>query len=103
MIEFILDVWKSNPDRDAVVWRDRVYDYGTLVELFEDWKQRLPELGVKHGSVVVLDADFSPNAVAWVAIVTKDLIARLTLLPVPASKSGNCRIRSSRTKKKFVL
>lgn len=64
MIEFILDVWKSNSDRDAVVWRDRVYDYGTLLELFEHWKERLPRLGVNTGSVVVLDADFSPNAVA---------------------------------------
>lgn len=64
MIEFILDVWKSNPDRDAVVWRDRVYDYATLLTLFEGWKERLPKLGVRQGSVVVLDADFSPNAVA---------------------------------------
>ncbi|HEU4710036.1 MAG TPA: fatty acid--CoA ligase family protein [Pyrinomonadaceae bacterium] len=64
MIEFILDVWKSNPDRDAVVWRDRVYDYATLLALFDDWKQRLRALGVRQGSVVVLDADFSPNAVA---------------------------------------
>ena len=64
MIEFILDVWKSNPDRDAVVWRDRVYDYARLLTLFENWQERLPELGVRQGSVVVLDADFSPNAVA---------------------------------------
>jgi acyl-CoA synthetase (AMP-forming)/AMP-acid ligase II len=64
MIEFMLDVWNSNPDGDAIVWRDRVYDYRTLLHLFDDWKKRLPELGAKRGSVVVLDADFSPNAVA---------------------------------------
>ena len=64
MLEFMLDVWNSNPDGDAIVWRDRVYDYRTLLGLFDDWKQRLPELGAARGSVVVIDADFSPNAVA---------------------------------------
>ena len=64
MIEFILDVWKSNPDGEAIVWRDRVYNYRTFLRLFEEWKERLPKLGVTSGSVAVLDADFSPNAVA---------------------------------------
>lgn len=85
MIEFILDVWKSNPDRDAVVWRDRVYDYATLLTLFEDWKERLPALGVRQGSVVVLDADFSPNAVAlFFALVDQ----RCILVPLSTTSAN---------------
>ena len=90
MIEFILDVWKSNPDRDAVVWRDRVYDYARLLTLFEDWKERLPKLGVRQGSVVVLDADFSPNAVAlFFALVDQ----RCILVPL-STASVNQREKS---------
>ena len=88
MIEFILDVWKSNPDGDAIVWRDRVYDYATLLRLFEEWKQRLPTLGAKPGSVVVLDADFSPNAVAlFFALIGQ----RCVLVPLSTTISRDKR------------
>jgi acyl-coenzyme A synthetase/AMP-(fatty) acid ligase len=88
MLEFILDVWKSNPDGDAIVWRDRVYDYGALLRLFEDWKERLPELGAKPGSVVVLDADFSPNAVAlFFALINQ----RCILVPLSTTTSRDKR------------
>lgn len=88
MIEFILDVWRSSPDGDAIVWRDRVYDYGTLLRLFEEWKERLPELGAKPGSVIVLDADFSPNAVAlFFALIDE----RCILVPLSATISGDKR------------
>lgn len=86
MLEFILAVWQANPDREAVVWRDRAYDYGTLLGLFDEWKERLPQLGVKPGSVVVLDADFSPNAVAlFFALV--DL--RCILVPLSVASAGS--------------
>jgi acyl-coenzyme A synthetase/AMP-(fatty) acid ligase len=82
MLEFILDTWKSSPDSDAIVWQERVYNYLTLLELFDDWKQRLPQLGVTPGSVVVLDADFSPNAVAlFFALVDQSCI----LVPLSAA------------------
>ncbi|HET8782665.1 MAG TPA: fatty acid--CoA ligase family protein [Pyrinomonadaceae bacterium] len=88
MLEFILDVWKSNPDGDAIVWRDRVYDYGALLRLFEDWKRRLPQFGAKPGSVVVLDADFSPNAVAlFFALIDQ----RCVLVPLSTTISRDKR------------
>jgi long-chain acyl-CoA synthetase len=88
MLEFLLDVWRSKPDADAVVWRDRVYDYGTLLRLFEDWKERLPELGATRGSVVVLDADFSPNAVAlFFALIDQ----RCVLVPLSTTMSHDKR------------
>ncbi len=86
MLEFILDVWKSNPDRDAIVWQGRVYDYGALLRLFNDWKERLQELGATPGSVVALDADFSPNAVTlFLALVDQ----RCILVPLTAASSHN--------------
>ncbi len=86
MIDFVLDVWKANPDREAVVWRDRVYDYQTLLRLFDDWNERLSLLGVKPGSVVVLDSDFSPNAVAlFLALVDQGCI----LVPLSVASAGS--------------
>src|SRR6185503_11098072 len=86
MLEFMLDVWNSNPDGDAIVWRDRVYDYRTLLRLFDDWKQRLQELGATPGSVVVLDADFSPNAVAlFLALIDQ----RCILVPLATATKRN--------------
>lgn len=64
MPEFILDSWKSNLESDAIVWQGRAHNYRRLLDLFVEWTERLPNLGVTPGSVVVLDADFSPNAVA---------------------------------------
>jgi len=86
MLEFMLDVWNSNPDGDAIVWRDRVYDYRTLLRLFDDWKQRLQELGATPGSVVVIDADFSPNAVAlFLALIDQ----RCILVPLATATKRN--------------
>src|SRR5687767_5493206 len=84
MLEFILDTWKSSPDGDAVVWRERVYNYRTLLKRFDDWKKRLPRLGVTPGAVVVLDADFSPNAVAlFFALVDQ----RCVLVPLSTARA----------------
>ena len=87
MLDFILDRWKSSAESDAVVWQERVYDYRTLLALFDEWKERLPKLGVTPGSVVVLDADFSPNAVAlFFALVDQ----RCVLVPL-STASRNTR------------
>jgi long-chain acyl-CoA synthetase len=85
MLEFILETWKSSRDSDAIVWHDHVYNYGTLLELFDDWNERLPQLGVTRGSVVVLDAEFSPNAVAlFFALVDQ----RCVLVPLSTASSN---------------
>ena len=75
MLDFILDTWRSSQTSDAIIWRDRVYDYSTLLQLFDEWKERLPELGATPGTVVVLDAEFSPQAVAlFFALVDQQCI-----------------------------
>lgn len=51
-------------DRDAVVWQDRSYSFRWLLEATNSWQQNISEFGIAPGNVVVLKADFSPNAVA---------------------------------------
>jgi acyl-CoA synthetase (AMP-forming)/AMP-acid ligase II len=63
-VDFFLDVWESNRDGEAVIWREESYTYGWLLRRFLYWRGALADKGVEPGSVAVLEADFSPNAVA---------------------------------------
>ncbi len=63
-VDFLLDVFRQNEDREAVVWRDRSVTYGSLLESVEAWARVCTDQGVAAGAVVSLEADFSPNAVA---------------------------------------
>ena len=62
--DFLIPVFRQHADSDAVVWKDRACTYGRLRELINHWRGRMDEEQIRPGSVVVLEADFSPNAVA---------------------------------------
>ena len=64
VVDFLLQVWKDNHDRQAIIWRDEAYTYGWLLERFAVWKQTLEKEKIARTSVTVLEADFSPNALA---------------------------------------
>lgn len=63
-IRFLLDGFERFGNADAVVWNDRVFDYGWLLDRVEHWCAALPERGVSERSVVRFECDFSPNTVA---------------------------------------
>ena len=63
-IDFLLDVFRTHCQDDAIVWRDKVYCYEYLVDQVNDWRQQLEETGVTSGTVVTLQRDFSPDAAA---------------------------------------
>src|SRR5262245_37198713 len=82
MIEFLLDGFAANRDRDAIVWRDASVSYGWLLERVRHWSARLESEGVSQGSVVAIEADFSPNAVAlFLALAGR----RCVLVPLTSS------------------
>ena len=51
-------------DKDALVWRDQSYSYRYLLERVDAWNEKLDEAGIGHGTVVAVEADFSPRAIA---------------------------------------
>ncbi len=63
-ISFLLDVFRRNSKKDAIVWRDRVFSYGWLTDAIDRWTDRLDKERVETGAVVSLEADYSPIAVA---------------------------------------
>ncbi|HXF86665.1 MAG TPA: fatty acid--CoA ligase family protein [Anaerolineales bacterium] len=82
MIEFLLKVFKENANDDAIIWRDRSFSYQWLHERVLEWQQALIKNNVLPGSVVILEADFSPNAIAlFLALIEQCCIL------VPLTKS----------------
>ncbi|MCX6545058.1 MAG: fatty acid--CoA ligase family protein [Acidobacteria bacterium] len=82
MIEFLLDVFNENKSDDAIIWRDRPFTYGWLADRVSAWQASLDKEQVQAGSVVILEADFSPNAVAlFLALIER----RCTLVPLTKS------------------
>ncbi len=63
-VDFLLDTFRANPTRDAIVWRGRIVPYAWLLDAVAGWDTCLAEASIAPGSVVSLEGDFSPNAIA---------------------------------------
>jgi long-chain acyl-CoA synthetase len=88
MIEFLLDIFKEFGSQDAIIWKDQVYSYHWLHERVQFWQEQIREKEIAPGTVVILEADFSPNAVAlFLALVE----ARSILVPLTRSVEMNKR------------
>lgn len=82
MIEFLLEVFKENKNEDAIIWHGQTYSYDWLYQRITQWQNDLTDHHVVSGSVVILEADFSPNAVAlFLALIEHSCIL------VPLTKS----------------
>lgn len=63
-VDFLLQTFRSNAGHEAIVWHDTTYSYSWLLDRIDHWRNVLRENEVASGTVVILEADFSPNAVA---------------------------------------
>jgi len=79
-LDFLLERFSEDEERGAIVWRGRTYTYGWLLAAVRGWQDRLDDLSVGPGTVVSLEADFSPNAVALLLalIERRSIIVPLT-------------------------
>ena len=82
MIEFLLDVFRENRGQEAIIWRDQRFSYAWLLARIRQWSGELSKQAIAPGSVVILEADFSPNAVAlFLALIDH----RCILVPLTSS------------------
>lgn len=78
----MLNVFRKNLDKAAIVWKDKPYEYRWLLERIDYWEEFLQNEYVKPGTVAVIEADFSPNSVAlFMALIQHACI----LVPITAS------------------
>lgn len=92
-IDFILDQFKNNKESDAIIWKDEVYTYERMLHLLEFCEERLNQESIPEGSVVALDADFSPTSIALLlALVESKSIIALLSKAVRDKKEEFCEI-----------
>ena len=63
-IDFLREKFKEAQDNDALVWRGNAYSYGYLRDALDASVAALKDAGVESGTVVGLEADFSPRSIA---------------------------------------
>jgi len=63
-IEFLCEAFQQHAADEAVIWNGQPYTYGWLLEQLDRWRTRLDREQIEPGTVTILEADFSPNAVA---------------------------------------
>ncbi|MCW6035951.1 fatty acid--CoA ligase family protein [Spirulina subsalsa FACHB-351] len=74
-IDFFQKVFREYEAENAIVWKDEIFSYGWLLETLDYWLKYLEEQEIKGGTIVSLEADFSPNAIAlFLALLEKGCI-----------------------------
>ena len=63
-IDFMRHKFAEAGDVDALIWRDRSYSYAYLLRQVDEWNAMLNDSGIEDGTVVSVEADFSPRAIA---------------------------------------
>ena len=85
-IDFLLDVFRRNAERDAIVWRETTYSYRWLLGRISHWRNFINGNSVTPGTVIILEADFSPNAVALFLSLIESACIVVPLAPANNSK-----------------
>ena len=81
-IGFLRERFAEAADMDALVWRDESYSYRYLLQSIDQWAEVLDAENVGESSVVSIEADFSPRAIAlMLALIERSCIV------VPLSQS----------------
>jgi acyl-coenzyme A synthetase/AMP-(fatty) acid ligase len=85
-VDFLLRVFAEHRDAEAIIWQDRPFTYGWLADRVSYWDERLATQGLPRGAVAILEADFSPNAVAlFLALARQSCI----LVPLTSAVEAN--------------
>ncbi len=71
-VQFLLERFEEAGDRPAIVWKNRLCDYNTLLQRTSQWEKRLQDEDIAPGTVSVIEGDFSPEAVALMLALVKN-------------------------------
>lgn len=83
-LTWLLERMSAAAEADAIVWRDATHRYTSLREQVVRATARLAELELPEGAAVLLDADFSPAAIAMLIAAIQQ---RLVVVPIAAQLS----------------
>ncbi|MDJ0909437.1 MAG: fatty acid--CoA ligase family protein [Woeseiaceae bacterium] len=84
-IDFLRQKFAEAGDADALIWRDQSYSYAYLLEQVDEWNSLLDEAEIENGTVVSVEADFSPRAIAlMLALIERNCL----FVPLSSSVEG---------------
>ncbi|MDA3844014.1 MAG: fatty acid--CoA ligase family protein [Candidatus Kapabacteria bacterium] len=69
-IDFFKKVFDEYGEKDAVVHSGKVYSYNSLSERILYWENEIKSRDIQPGTVVFIEADFSPNSIALFLALT---------------------------------
>lgn len=92
-LDFLLEQFRINSNKDALIWRNESYSYERLLDDYDCWKRILENENLPEGSVVALDADFTPASITLLlALIDAKCIIALLSKAVKGKKEEYCRI-----------
>ncbi|MEQ8228969.1 MAG: fatty acid--CoA ligase family protein [Rhodospirillales bacterium] len=77
-IETVIQRMRAQGSQPAVFWRNAWLSYHDLFQAIEDWRKRLRERDIGHGSVIGLYGDYSPGTIALVYAL---MLERAVIVP----------------------
>ncbi len=85
-VDFLLEVFDHNQSAEAMVWKHRSFTYAMLLSKTREWQARLEQLAIPAGAVVIVEAEYSPTAIALLlALVSRGVIV------VPISSAARAK------------
>jgi long-chain acyl-CoA synthetase len=83
-IDLIKDSFKSNPNHTALIWNNIEFNNSHLSKLLDTWIKKIIEYNIPQGSVISIEGDYSPNAIALILALIE-----LKCIILPQSNSNN--------------
>ena len=85
-LDFLFKVFAQSLDAEAIIWRNKTFTYGWLLDRTRKWEAYLEDAGVTPGMVVALEADFSPTSVALFLALTEKACIQVPLTKAVETK-----------------
>ncbi|OLC67005.1 MAG: AMP-dependent synthetase [Candidatus Rokubacteria bacterium 13_1_40CM_4_67_11] len=90
-IDFLLDAFRADVVKDAVVWQDEPFSYAWLLVAVGRWADFLRNRALAPGTVVSLEADFSPTSIALLLALVEHGAIIVPLTPSVEAKKPEFR------------
>ena len=68
-IDFMLEVFQKNQDKIAIIWKDKSFNYKWLLDQVISWQKKIKKEEIESGTIIIFEADFSPNALALLLVL----------------------------------
>jgi acyl-coenzyme A synthetase/AMP-(fatty) acid ligase len=64
-LDFLMNIFIENKEKEAIIWREKPYSYEWVIEMVSRAKQNLESNGIQFGDIVALRSDFNPFSIGY--------------------------------------